>query len=170
MRDQTTETSERIASMTARACIELLEDYGVLLTPGAMTWEAHSEEPVFFGVIGFVGNSVRGTCLLGAQQQLVEASCRVVGNRPRDWIAELSNQLLGRLKMKLLACGVSVKVTTPLALSGVQLTPLPRLGQEPLAFQSERGTALVWLELETEEGFVLAPERPLSIEPGDLVF
>lgn len=164
-----TETSERVANMTARACVELLEDYGVTLTPGAMTWEAHSQEPVFFGVIGFVGSGVRGTCLLGAQQQLVQASCRA-GNRPRDWIAELSNQLLGRLKMKLLSCGVSVKVTTPLALSGVQLTPLPRLGQEPMAFSSERGAALVWLELETEEGFALDNERPLSIEPGDLVF
>jgi CheY-specific phosphatase CheX len=169
MPNQTTETSERIAGMTARACVELLKDYGVALTPGAMTWAANSQEPVFFGVIGFVGSGVRGTCLLGAEQQLVDASCRV-GNRPRDWIAELSNQLLGRLKMKLLACGVSVKVTTPLALSGVQLTPLPRLGQEPLAFSSERGAALVWLELETEEGFALDPEKPLSIEPGDLVF
>ena len=164
-----TETSERIANMTARACVELLKDYGVLLTPGSMTWDAHAQEPVFFGVIGFVGPGVRGTCLLGAEQQLVTASCRV-GNRPRDWIAELSNQLLGRLKMKLLTCGVSVKVTTPLALSGVQLTPLPRLGQEPLAFTSDRGAALVWLELETDEGFALDPERPLSIEPGDLVF
>lgn len=169
MGNQTTETSERIANMTARACVELLKDYGVLLTPGSMAWDAHSQEPVFFGVIGFVGSGVRGTCLLGAQQQLVDASCRV-GNRPRDWIAELSNQLLGRLKMKLLTCGVSVKVTTPLALSGVQLTPLPRLGQEPLAFTSDRGAALVWLELETDDDFVLDPERPLSIEPGDLVF
>lgn len=169
MSNETNQTSARITSMTAQACVELLKDYGVMLTPGSIAWQGTSLEPVFFGVIGFVGNGVRGTCLLGAQQRLVEASCRA-GNRPRDWIAELSNQLIGRVKMKLLACGVSVRVTTPLALSGVQLTPLPRLGLEPMAFNSERGDALVWLELETESDFALHAEQPLSIEPGDLVF
>jgi CheY-specific phosphatase CheX len=169
MANQTSLFGERITSMTARACVELLKDYGVIMAPGNMMWEASLREPVFFGVIGFVGTGVRGTCLLGAQQRLVEASSRA-GNRPRDWVAELTNQLMGRLKMKLLTCGVSVKMTTPLALSGVQLTPLPRLGEEPQAFTSERGSALVWLELETEDGFVLEEEQPLSVQPGDLVF
>jgi hypothetical protein len=163
------QTGARIAAMTAQACIELLNDYGVQLTPATASWVAHPEDPVFFGVIGFVGNGLRATCLLGAEQRLVEASSRA-GNRPRDWIAELSNQLAGRVKMKLMACGASVRLTTPLALSGVQLTPLPRLGQEPMAFRSERGSALVWLELETEGTFSLSPEQPLDMEPGDLLF
>jgi hypothetical protein len=72
--------------------------------------------------------------------------------------------------MKLLACGMSVRLTTPLALSGVRLTPLPRLGQEPLTFKSEGGNAFVWLEIEADETFTLGTERPLSVEPGGMVF
>jgi hypothetical protein len=99
----------------------------------------------------------------------VEASCRASG-RPRDWIAELANQLIGRVKMKLLSYSVSVTMTTPLALSGIRVTPLPRSAGEPVAFTSPRGAALLWLELETDDDFVLTPSRPLSVGPGDLVF
>jgi hypothetical protein len=160
--------TERIAGLTSEACVELWRDYGVAITPGAQGWGI-SDEPVLFGVIGFVGDAVRATCLLGAHQHLIEASCRA-GNRSRDWIAELANQLMGRLKMRLLGCGVSVKLTTPLALSGVHLMPLPRLGQEPMTFASELGSVIVWLELETDKDFVLGAEERLSIAPGDLVF
>jgi hypothetical protein len=158
-----------VTNMAAAAWIELMAAYGVKLSTATVGWEVRPEEEVLFGVIGFGGKGVRATCLLGAEQTLVDASCRVT-SRPRDWIAELANQLIGRVKMKLLTCGVSVTMTTPLALSGVHVTPLPRLGQDPLAFTSERGTALIWLEIETEEQFVLRPEIPLGIEPGDLLF
>jgi hypothetical protein len=162
------QAAERIAALTSEACIELWRDYGVAITPGAEGWGV-SDEPVLFGVIGFVGDTVRATCLLGAHQRLIEASCRA-GNRSRDWIAELSNQLMGRLKMRLLGCGVSVKLTTPLTLSGVRLMPLPRLGHEPMPFASELGSVIVWLELETDPNFVLGAEERLSVAPGDLVF
>jgi hypothetical protein len=161
--------SSRITNMASSACVELLADYGVQLVTAPTSRASIAEGPVLFGVVGFVGSGLSATCLLGAQQRLVEASCRS-GSRPRDWIAELANQLIGRVKLKLLTCGVTVTMTTPLTLSGVQLTPLPRLGQEPLVFESQRGSALVWLELETEEQFVLPPEEGLEISPGDLVF
>jgi CheY-specific phosphatase CheX len=160
--------SARIIGMASDACVELMHDYGVELSKRA-TGATLSDGPVLFGVIGFVGRGVRATCLLGAEQALVDASRRS-GNRSRDWIAELANQLVGRIKMKLLACSVNVTMTTPLALSGVQFTPLPRHGQEPVLFDSERGMALLWLELETEKDFVLAPEQPTNVVPGDLLF
>jgi hypothetical protein len=161
--------SDRIVEMAGNACVELLRDYGVELTASDVAGPMWEEQNVVFGVIGFVGNEVSATCVLGAEQSLVEVSCRA-GGRPRDWIAELSNQLAGRVKMKLLACGMSVRLTTPLALSGVRLTPLPRLGQEPLTFESDGGKAFVWLEIEADETFTLGAERPLSVEPGGMVF
>jgi hypothetical protein len=155
--------------MAGEAWIELMADYGVILSAGSAGWETRTEDPVLFGVIGFNGKGVRATCLVGAEQTLVEASCRASG-RPRDWIAELANQLIGRVKMKLLGYSVSVTMTTPLALSGIRVTPLPRSAGEPVAFTSPRGAALLWLELETDDDFVLTPSRPLSVGPGDLVF
>jgi hypothetical protein len=162
-------TSSLLIDMAAASWIELMAAYGVELAAAAWGWQARDEEEKLFGVIGFSGKGIRATCLIGAEQRLVEASCRSRG-RARDWISELANQLVGRLKMKLVSHGVSVTMTTPLALSGVRVTPLPRFGLEPVAFNSAHGAALLWLELETDEQFVLSPARPLSVEPGDLVF
>ncbi|HWO13862.1 MAG TPA: hypothetical protein VNN80_30375 [Polyangiaceae bacterium] len=158
-----------LTDMAAQSWIELMADYGVALGVAADGWEARAEDSKLFGVIGFGGKGVRATCLIGAERSLVDASCRARG-RSRDWIAELANQLVGRLKMKLLGHGVSVTMTTPLALSGVRVTPLPRFGEDPVVFGSDQGAALLWLEIETDDQFVLSPARPLSVGPGDLIF
>jgi hypothetical protein len=163
-------TATLVTDMAAQAWIELMAAYGVGFAAAAgEDWAARTREAAFFGVVGFEGQGLRAICLIGAEQRLVDASCRT-SSRPRDWIAELANQLIGRVKMKLLARGVSVTMTIPLALSGVQITPLPRLGLAPLLFASERGAALIWLEIEADESLTLSSEHPLGVEPGDLVF
>jgi hypothetical protein len=169
MTSATSQTRARITRFAVDACVALWQDYGVQLTPSTFDHGAWTDDPVLFGVIGFVGQDVRATCLLGAQQSLIKASGRL-GNQPRDWIAELSNQLLGRMKMRLLGCGVSVKLTTPLALSGIRLKPLPRLAETLLAFASELGPVVVWLEVGTEPNFVLPEEKAFGVAPGELVF
>lgn len=162
-------SNEFFIDIAAKAWVELMAAYGVELTISDAGWEEKAEEVKLFGVIGFSGKGVRATCLIGAEVGLVEASCRV-SSRPRDWIAELANQMIGRVKMKLLGHGVSVTMTTPLALSGVRVTPLPRRGEDPVAFNSPCGAALLWLEIEIDDDFTLSPGRPLSVEPGDLIF
>ncbi|HTV21622.1 MAG TPA: hypothetical protein VMG12_23195 [Polyangiaceae bacterium] len=162
-------TNARISLMASEACVALWQDYAIELTPAAFGEREASDEPMLFGAIGFVGDGLRATCLLGAHQRLLHVSGRA-RNQPRDWIAELSNQLVGRIKLRLLGCGVNVRLTTPLALSGIRLKPLPRLAQEPLAFESASGPVIVCLELETEADFVLPAEQPLDVTPGELIF
>jgi hypothetical protein len=162
-------TNARVAELAAESCVALWRDYAIELTPTSYDADEAGEDPMLFGAIGFVGESLRATCLLGAHQRLLQASGRSA-NHPRDWIAELSNQLMGRIKMRLLGCGISVKLTTPLALSGIKLRPLPRLAPSPVAFGSRFGPVVMWLELESERGFILPTEQPLSVTPGDLVF
>ncbi len=161
--------NDRVAEIAADSCVALWEAYGVRLTPVEFRAEELPSTPMLFGAIGFVGDTLRATCLLGADEVLIEASGRA-GCEARDWIAELSNQLIGRIKMRLFACGVQVKLTTPLALSGIKLRPLPRHAGSPLAFQAARGRVIVWLELESQPGLQLSSERPLSVTPGSLVF
>src|ERR1051325_573288 len=115
-------TATLLTNMAAEAWIELMAAYDVELTSAAEGWATRAEEGKLFGVLGFRGRGVRATCLIGAELSLVEASCRARG-RPRDWIAELANQLVGRVKMKLTSHAVSVTMTTPLALSGGAVTP-----------------------------------------------
>jgi hypothetical protein len=162
-------TSSLLTDIAAQSWIELLAAYGVELTATSVRWENPTDDPILFGVIGFSGPGMRATCLIGAERALVEASCRDPSH-PRDWIGELANQLVGRIKMKLISHGVSVTMTTPLALSGVRVTPMPRTETDPLAFTSRRGRALLWVELETDDDLELTPSRPLSVVPGDRVF
>ncbi|HEX6765228.1 MAG TPA: chemotaxis protein CheX [Polyangiaceae bacterium] len=149
----------RIGGLGAEACTELFTAYGVGLAPTRKDWGA-TDERMLSGSIGFVGRHVRGTCLLATTEAPLRRSCPT-GGKVRDWIGELTNQFVGRLKSKLLGCGVEVFVTTPIVLSGVRIQPLPRGRLEPFVFSSSDGDVLVWVEVDVDEGFVLG-----SLHPG----
>lgn len=160
------DTTRMIQSLAGAACIELLQAYGVTLTP-SNGW-GDSDEVMFSGVMGFVGDRVRGTCLLAAPQGTVEAAAPQDASA-RDWVGELANQLVGRLKAKLLARGATIALSTPVVLRGVRLSPLPRTDVEPVVFHSPTGKVLVWLEVEIEDGFELGEERALQATEGELL-
>ncbi len=159
-----------IEEMTASSCVELFDAYGVALsnTPSA-DW-ATTDEPLVSAVMGFVSPQVRGTCLLACEQGPVKTSCPP-GGRIRDWVGELANQLVGRLKIKLLGHDIEIGLTTPIVLQGIRLQPLPKAALEPSVFRSVEGTVLVWVEAEVAPGFSLPPARnPDAGESGDLLF
>jgi CheY-specific phosphatase CheX len=163
---ESSEITRAIQALAGSACIELLQAYGVQLSP-CEGW-TESDEVMFSGVMGFVGDSVRGTCLLAAPQATVEAAApRDAG--ARDWVGELSNQLVGRLKAKLMARGATIALSTPVVLRGVRLSPLPRTDVQPVVFTSSAGKVLVWLEVEIEAGFQLGEERALKASEGELL-
>src|SRR5215207_5217577 len=150
------ETTRDIQDLASRACVELLQAYGVPLSPAAAWGEV--DEPMLCGVMGFVGDSLRGSCLLTAPLRAVEAAAPE-GAAPRDWVGELANQLVGRLKAKLMQRGATIALSTPVALCGVRVSPLPRTEVEPVVFESPSGKVMVWLEVEIEDGFQLGEER-----------
>jgi hypothetical protein len=157
-----------IGELGMRACVELFQAYGVELAPGAGGWGANDER-LLSGSVGFVGRSLRGTCLLAAPEPPLAASCPEQGGALRDWVGELTNQFVGRLKTKLLSRGVEVFVTTPIVLSGVRIEPLPRSRAEPMIFTSSAGPVLAWVEVETEESFALGAERPGQSGEGSVI-
>ena len=161
-----TETTRAIQALAGQSCVELLQAYDVPLTPSE-GW-AESDEVMFSGVMGFVGDSVRGTCLLAAPQGTVEAAAPKAAGA-RDWVGELANQLVGRLKAKLMARGATIALSTPVVLRGVKLSPLPRTDVEPVVFDSPAGKVLVWLEVEIEADFQLGQERALAASEGELL-
>lgn len=160
------DTTRAIQALAGAACVELLHAYGVELTPSE-AW-VESEELMFSGVMGFVGDSVRGTCLLAAPQSTVEAAAPKQAGA-RDWVGELANQLVGRLKAKLMARGATIALSTPVVLRGVKLSPLPRTDVDPVVFDSPTGKVLVWLEVEIEDDFQLGQERALTASEGELL-
>jgi len=155
----------RVGSLAASACVELFEAYGVELVATGGEWGL-SDEPVLSGVMGFVGARLRGTCLLASAAGPLTAACPE-GGRVRDWIGELTNQLVGRVKTKLLTRGVEVALTTPIILSGARLQPVPRGPLLPTVFSSKSGFVLVWIEAEAAGDVEFGSEHPLHPSGGE---
>ncbi len=160
----------QVGDLCAEACGELFDAYGVKLTRTDRGW-AQSDLVVVSGVMGFVGARLRGTCLLAGPSAIITASCPANGSA-RDWMGELTNQLVGRLKTKLLSRGVEVALTTPIVLSGARLQPVPRGALLPTVFDSEEGEVLVWVEAESGRDLTLTSARPTSSSggEGDILF
>jgi hypothetical protein len=147
--------ASHVADLTASSCVELFAAYGVALKANGAEFIA-SDEVLLSGVIGFVGPELRGTCLLVGNRSPIELSSPQK-DHTRDWVGELTNQLVGRLKRKFLGYGLEIALTTPVVLSGVHLRPIPRRELSPRVFSSESGSIMVWVEVEAEPGFALGP-------------
>lgn len=174
MLEENDRVSSKISDLAAIACSELFRAHGVELSPmeAPESEPPSSRTPMLSGVIGFVGPRLRGTCLLVSASGPVEASCPA-GGRPRDWVGELTNQLVGRLKAKLIARGVEVFVTTPIVMTGASIRPMPRGPLHPTRFGSEVGSVFVWVEAEAGTDFVLGASElaaPTTIEGDILLF
>jgi hypothetical protein len=113
-------------------------------------------ELVFCSVIGFSSEQMRGTLVLATSSEPLGRTSPVQGASLREWIAELSNQLLGRVKRQLAERGLILAISTPVVLRGQHLRPLPNKEAEPLIFDCEGGCVCVWMDAE------LAPELDLS--------
>lgn len=76
-------------------------------------------------VIGFAGESMRGMLAILLDPKLVERTCPVETrgkkNALDDWLCELANLLLGRFKSELLRLGVTVHLSTPMLVEGINV-------------------------------------------------
>jgi hypothetical protein len=163
---ETVDAVKLVDKIAEEACTSLFQAYGVPLETVPAVGTA---APALSAVIGFSGPGIRGTCILAASESPIKMS-NPIGGSPRVWIAELSNQLVGRIKNKLLAHGAEVYVTTPVVLRGELLAPLDGGGKSPpRAFASEGGNVFVWIDLETEPTLILSltPQPEAAAEEGD---
>src|SRR4030095_1473049 len=105
---------EQVASA---ACQELFSRYGVAVHRATEDDQPVSPDFLLCSVIGFTGRDVRGTLVLALTEELSGSSNPIAGAHAsarsdratqRDWVGELSNQLLGRIKIELLKCGVEI--------------------------------------------------------------
>jgi hypothetical protein len=131
----------------------------------------------FAGVIGFASDEVRGMLGLGmsdvtlAHLAAKDAGAAVNGE---DWLGESVNQLLGRLKNKLLGYDVIVSLALPTVLRGIQLkffSTRPS-GLWTYSFASEAGPVCAWLDVRYEATFVLTPTSDpemLGAPEGEMV-
>lgn len=163
------ELARRMLTIAGSACEELFLAYNVALQPVSPVPRLDAT-PMLCGVIGLIGRGVRSSCMLAGHDALILASCPT-GGGSRDWVGELTNQLAGRVKAKLLRLGVEVALSTPVGLSGVALQPLPRGDLVPLCFEARGGQVTVWVETEADDDFTLATYETPSAhhQEGEIV-
>lgn len=134
-------------------CVEdLFAAYNIGLTPMPPPDPIDSSDYTYMGLIGFTGESMRGTLLLAPAALAISNAAWQTRQELRDWVGELANQLLGRIKNQLLRYGVEIYLTMPITIRGTHLAPVSRGELRPYAFDAAPGTVAVWLDAECVEG------------------
>lgn len=79
----------------------------------------------YCAIIGYAGVEMKGTMILGASKDLLRVThasihmgMEVEDADLPDWLGELANQLVGRIKNGLLSYGLDFGITTPTVLGG----------------------------------------------------
>lgn len=149
-------TYKLIVKIAEEACVGLFDAYGLSIQPCAGS-ESEVATVSLTGIVGFTGPGISGMCLLASDREPLRASNPTDGALS-DWVAELVNQLAGRIKRQLVTRGALVYITTPIVVRGAKLEPLPGKDLRPIVFQACGGRITLWIEVATAPDFVLAPE------------
>ncbi|MEO6952086.1 MAG: hypothetical protein ABI321_09750 [Polyangia bacterium] len=158
-----------------RCSAELFAEYGVELTPHDGESPGSVSDGVA-GVIGFAGENIKGSLLLGTTSAVVRSTYPVStanGAEPGssalvDWTSELSNQLLGRLKNRLLLHDVSFIMSTPVSLAGDHLRhpKLASANQRSVSLRAPTGIVVVSIEAEVDAGLEFRAEPMQQCDVG----
>jgi hypothetical protein len=155
------------------AVVELFAAYRVTLTPvnGAQD-PAPVADLAALGIVRFTGPGLTGTAVLGCSKGTLRRS-NMRGTSDRDWIGELSNQFIGRLKLKLLRAGFELWSMTPLSTSGRLLASAVSQPEAPPAVfaDAKGGSVAAWIEMEINGPLkVTAPAADGAIpREGDII-
>jgi hypothetical protein len=141
--------------------------------------EHANDDMEYAATIGFSSDTMRGMLGLGMSPDTLERlvareNLSSAGGLGEDWLAESVNQLLGRLKNKLLRYNLEVSLALPTVLRGVSLR---FLSTRPAAlwtylFESDAGPISVWLDVRHAAGLVLSPTSDPEMQgapEGDLL-
>jgi hypothetical protein len=150
---------ELMLKVAAEACQKLFAHYGYPLRPGNRG-ELHTTALALHGLIGFHGKAIRGNLVLGCSAEPLERSNPAQNVPVRDWMGELSNQLLGRVKNQLRLYQVELKVSTPLILRETHQAELTARKVQSAALRGgTTGLVRVWMDVTLSPGFQMS-DRP----------
>lgn len=155
---------------------ELFDSYKCTISRREITGASVPGQEVNLGAAcGFTGEFVRGMLAIAIDDQLASV-INPVANGAKDanydWIGELANQLLGRLKNKLLSWNVEVALSTPVVVHGAQLSiaSLQRKAEQIDFNANESSTISVWWDAEVDPALELTQENAPEVQAeGEMV-
>jgi hypothetical protein len=151
-------TRDVFDELVTASATDLFRARGIDVRPASRS-EASVE---YAATIGFSTDGMRGMIGLGMSPETLHSLVARDGHagpafNAEDWLAESVNQLLGRLKNKLMGYGVTLSIALPSVLRGVRLefvgTRSTTLWTSPL--DSDAGRVWVWLDVRTDRELVL---------------
>jgi len=132
---------------------------------------AVSIDEALAAVIGYSSPEMKGSVTVISTKSLLRKSHpnlqmeMPVGEQDlEDWIGEISNQLLGRMKNKLLKFGTTLAMATPSILMGRSLiSRQPKDGSRlSFRFESELGALAVTVDVVLSPGYVFQAKEAIS--------
>ena len=151
------ETSVRINDLVQQSCIDLFSYFDVSIGPEVVAGVA-TKDIALCGVIGFTGIDMRGSLMLACSLEPLQRTHPGGTASLRDWLAELTNQLLGRVKNHLARMGAEFHCSTPVVLGGERIAPIESQSLGHL-FTIDGGVVSVWFDA------IVRPELVLSAVP-----
>jgi hypothetical protein len=134
---------------------------------------AESREDKLAAVIGFTGESMRGALAFVASERLLRLLYPIPSQQPSeseiaDWAGEFVNQLLGRLRNRLLPHGVEIHVSMPkvMAAAALRLTGTATPQAFNLRFHAgpDRSHVELWFDAVVAPGLDLTSIAPTALE------
>ena len=156
---------QNLDRLVADNCLKLFADYKLEIQAGAPGKLLSAEQFLLCGIIGFTSRHLRGALVLATTREPLEQTNPVANPSHRDWICELANQLLGRVKNQMLCRGVEIFPSTPIALRGEHLSPILQQRLVAELFIAGGGVVCVWMDCEFDEGFELPESGVFAAAP-----
>lgn len=113
--------------IVTESCIDLFSAYGHRVKSYGKTYESVNQFDGLAGVIAFYGKDMRGTLTLHVKEDVLKKTGP--DREKKDWVCELSNQLLGRFRRKLRSFKVELRSSTPMAILGRHLKQTVKSGR-----------------------------------------
>jgi hypothetical protein len=159
MADDAANHRQIFTRITLESTRKLFEDLGVQMRERAGLQGTGATPMVYGGVIELTGRGVRGRVTLASSNEPLASTKPVSNGGDREWLAELTNQLMGRIKNQLLLYAVEVTFGSPVTLRGEHLAARERGKDPPLVFEGGGGFIQVWLDLTLDRSFQMR-DRP----------
>jgi hypothetical protein len=155
-----------VIQMHVTACSELFAAYG--LSEHLERQDGDHHEPgrgTYASVLGATGQGIRLSSTLSLDRELLvrthpSGNAKLPEREVEDWCRELNNQLVGRLKNKMLRAGCEVTTGLPVLIKGRDIVAVGAADEDfrQYFFSSQYGQLAFTLSM------LLAPD--LSLDPG----
>jgi len=161
----TARNTQNLDRLVAENCLKLFADYKLDIQVREPGNSISAEQFLLCGIIGFTSKHMRGALVLATTREPLERTNPAANPSHRDWICELANQLLGRVKNQMLCRGVAIFASTPIALRGEHLSPILQQRLVAELFTADGGVVCVWMDCEFDEGFELPESGEFEAAP-----